>query len=182
MAEPAPPAMAVRVVGDDGNDVEPGVEGDLLCQGCGEFVGYVQGRAFTEACYPADGWFSTGGRATISADGFIRITGRTKDLVIRGGENVPVKEIEDLLARHPKVRTAAVVAAPHERLGEIGCAFVVAEDNESVELAELRDYFEEAGVTRQFWPERLHVLAEMPMTPSGKIQKLKLREIAQAEV
>lgn len=175
------PAMAVRVVGDGGHDVEPGVEGDLLCQGCGEFVGYVQGRAFTEACYTADGWFSTGDRATMSSEGFIRITGRTKDLVIRGGENVPVKEIEDLLARHPKVRTAAVVAAPHERLGEIGCAFVVAEDDESLEFAELRDYLAAAGVTRQFWPERLHVLAEMPMTPSGKIQKFKLREMAQTE-
>ncbi len=175
------PAMAVRVVDDDGNDVEPGAEGDLLCQGCGEFVGYVQGRAFTEACYTSDGWFSTGDRATISSDGFIRITGRTKDLVIRGGENVPVKEIEDLLARHPKIRTAAVVAAPHDRLGEIGCAFVVAEGDDAPTLAELRDYFEQAEVTRQFWPERLHILAEMPMTPSGKIQKFKLREMAQNE-
>lgn len=175
------PQMAVRVVDDDGNEADPGVEGDLLCKGCGEFVGYVQGRAFTEACYAADGWFSTGDRARMSPDGFIRITGRTKDLVIRGGENVPVKEIEDLLARHPKVRSAAVVAAPHDRLGEVGCAFVVPEGDDPPTLGELSDYFETAGVTRQFWPERLHVLDEMPLTPSGKIQKFKLREAAQAD-
>ena len=171
------PSMAVRVVDESGNDVAPGEEGDLLCTGSGEFVGYVQGRAVTESCYVDGGWFTTGDRARIDADGFIRITGRTKDLLIRGGENVPVKEIEDVLIRHPNVRTAAVVGAPHERLGEVGCAFVVA-DGEPPTMGELRDHFERAGVTRQFWPELLHVLDEMPMTPSGKVQKFKLRELA----
>lgn len=174
------PSMAVRVVDEAGNDVVHGQEGDLLCKGCGEFVGYVQGRAFTEACYVDGSWFVTGDRARIDRDGFIRITGRTKDLLIRGGENVPVKEIEDVLIRHPKVRTAAIVGAPHDRLGEVGCAFVVAED-EPPTMAELREHFERAGVTRQFWPEHLHVLEEMPMTPSGKIQKFKLRELAQRQ-
>jgi cyclohexanecarboxylate-CoA ligase len=174
------PSMAVRVVDERGNDVAPGQEGDLLCKGCGEFVGYVQGRAFTEACYAAGGWFMTGDRARIDGDGFIRITGRTKDLIIRGGENVPVKEVEDVLIRHPKVRAVAIVGAPHERLGEIGCAFVVAE-GEAPTMAELRDHFDRAGVTRQFWPEQLRVLEEMPMTPSGKIQKFKLRELAQQQ-
>lgn len=171
------PAMAVRVVDEDGHDVATGEEGDLLCTGCSEFVGYVQGRSFTEACYAEGGWFMTGDRARMDEDGFIRITGRTKDLVIRGGENVPVKEVEDVLIRHPKVRTAAIVGAPHERLGEIGCAFVVPED-EPPTMAELREHFERAGVTRQFWPEQLHLLDEMPMTPSGKIQKFRLRELA----
>ena len=175
------PSMAVRVVDEAGTDVAPDEEGDLLCTGCGEFVGYVQGRAFTAASYADGGWFMTGDRARIDSDGFIRITGRTKDLLIRGGENVPVKEIEDVLIRHPKVRTAAVVGAPHERLGEVGCAFVVA-DGEPPTMAELRDHFGRAGVTRQFWPEQLHVLDEMPMTPSGKIQKFKLRELAQQQV
>ena len=174
------PSMAVRVVDEAGRDIPPGEEGDLVCTACGEFVGYVQGRAFTAVCYADGGWFMTGDRARMDSDGFIRITGRTKDLLIRGGENVPVKEIEDVLIRHPKVRTAAIVGAPHERLGEVGCAFVVAED-EPPTMAELRDHFEQAGVTRQFWPEQLHILDEMPMTPSGKVQKFKLRELAQPQ-
>lgn len=173
------PGMAVRVIDTEGHDVAPDVEGDLLATGCGEFVGYVQGRAFTEACYAENGWFITGDRARISADGFIRITGRTKDLLIRGGENVPVKEIEDLLVRHPKVRTASIVGAPDARLGEIGCAFVVCEEGAPPTLPDLCDHLDQAGVTRQFWPERLQILDEMPMTPSGKVQKFRLRELAQ---
>jgi non-ribosomal peptide synthetase component E (peptide arylation enzyme) len=108
-------------------------------------------------------------------DGFIRITGRTKDLIIRGGENVPVKEIEDVLVRHPRVTGVAVVAVPDDRLGEIGCACVLA-DGEPPTLDELRDLLRDAGVTTQFWPERLEVVDEFPTTPSGKVQKYKLRE------
>jgi len=168
--------MSVRVVDDDGRDVAPGGEGDLLCRSCGEFVGYVQGRAFTRDCYADDGWFMTGDRARVDDAGYIRITGRTKDLVIRGGENVPVKEVEDVLMRHPAVRSVAVVAAPDERLGEIGCAFVVLEGEETFTLHDMREHLERAGVTRQFWPERVELLDELPMTPSGKVQKFKLRE------
>ena len=172
------PGMAVRVVDPTGVDVAPGDDGDLLCHGCGEFVGYVQGRSFTEACYSPDGWFMTGDRARIDGDGYIRITGRTKDLVIRGGENVPVKEVEDMIVRHPDVRAAAVVGVPHERLGEVGCAFVICTEGRTLTMPGLRDHLERAGVTRQFWPEELCVIEEMPMTPSGKIQKFRLRELA----
>ena len=172
------PHMTVRVVDPTGKDVPPGDDGDLLCHGSGEFVGYVQGRAFTEACYSSDGWFMTGDRARINADGYIRITGRTKDLVIRGGENVPVKEVEDMIVRHPNVRVAAIIGVPHERLGEVGCAFVTCIEDRTLTMQDLRDHLERAGVTRQFWPEQLFVIDEMPMTPSGKIQKFRLRESA----
>lgn len=172
------PGNAVRVVDEDGRDVPGGVEGDLLVKGAFEFVGYVQGRAFTEACYVDGEWFVTGDRATLDDDGFVRITGRSKDLVIRGGENVPVKEVEDLLVRHPKVASVAVVAMPHPRLGEIGCAFVVPEGDDPPTLAELQQHLEAQQLTRQFWPEQVVVVPEMPMTPSGKVQKFKLREEA----
>jgi len=173
----AMPGMAVRVVDDDGRDVAPGTEGDLLCQGCAAFVGYVQGRDFTESSYTADGWFTTGDRARMDDDGFVRITARVKDIIIRGGENVPVKEIEDLLVRHPKIRTIALVGLPDERLGEIGCACVVPEGDEAPTMQELQQYLGAEKVTRQFWPERIEVVDEMPTTPSGKIQKFKLREL-----
>ena len=163
----------VRVVDEAGAPVL-GAEGDLQCQGTSLFAGYMAGREFT-AQHWTDGWFDTGDRAIMDADGYISIAGRSKDLVIRGGENVPVKEIEDVLMRHRAVGVAAIVAKPHERLGEIGCAFVQAV-GEAPTLADLTAFLDEQQVTRQFWPEDLVIVDELPMTPSGKIQKYRLRE------
>lgn len=172
------PGMEVSVRDGEGKSRPVGEEGELLTRGIATFAGYVQGRRFTEPFFDADGWFTTGDLARMDADGFIRISGRSKDLIIRGGENVPVKEIEDVLIRHPKVRNVAVVAAPHPRLGEVGCACVVPEGAEAPTFAELCAFLESERVTRQFWPEKLLVLAEFPMTPSGKVQKFRLREMA----
>jgi acyl-CoA synthetase (AMP-forming)/AMP-acid ligase II len=99
-------------------------------------------------------------------------------LIIRGGENVPVKEVEDVLIRHPMVRNVAVVAVPDARLGERACACVVAEPGARPSLDEICAFLRDEQVTRQFWPEDLLVLEEFPMTPSGKIQKFRLRDIA----
>ena len=172
------PGSEVAVRGEDGRRAANGEEGELVARGPGAFVGYVQGRRFTDKELDAEGWFATGDRARIDADGFIRISGRTKDLIIRGGENVPVKEVEDVLIRHPKVRNVAVVAAPHPRLGEVGCACVIVEGADPPTLAELTELLAAERVTRQFWPERVLVVAEFPMTPSGKVQKFRLRELA----
>ena len=164
----------VRVVDEDGHEVEPGVEGDLQFRGSLTFIGYLQGRALTESCF-RDGWFDTGDRAVMDDDGYISISGRTKDIIIRGGENIPVKEVEDVLIRHRAVANATVVAKPHDRLGEIGCAVIIA-DGEPPSLADLVAFLDEQGVTKQFWPEDLMVVDEFPMTPSGKIQKYQLRQ------
>lgn len=167
----------IRVIAESGKVLPAGTEGDLQARGVFEFVGYLQGREFTESFYTEDGWFETGDRATIDADGYVRITGRSKDLVIRGGENVPVKEVEDILLRHPAVAGVAIVAKPHERLGEVGCAFVVVEaGQEAPSLTDLTLILEEQSVTRQFWPEALEIVDAFPMTPSGKVQKYRLRE------
>jgi cyclohexanecarboxylate-CoA ligase len=168
----------VLVRADDGRPAPAGIEGELCARTPAAFVGYSQGRAFTERFFDANGWFATGDRATMDADGFIRITGRSKDLIIRGGENVPVKEIEDVLLRHPKVRSVAIVAVPHPRLGEVGCACLVPEGSTAPTFDEICAFLEAQQVTRQFWPERMLVLEEFPMTPSGKIQKFRLRELA----
>lgn len=168
----------IRVVDEDGEPVEPGVVGDLEARGTFEFVGYLQGRAFTESFYSDDGWFDTGDRAVLDDDGYVRIAGRTKDLVIRGGENVPVKQVEDVLLRHPAVAGVAIVAKPHERLGEIGAAFVIrAEGGDGPTLSDLTAHLEDQDVTRQFWPEELHLVDEFPLTASGKIQKFRLRDM-----
>lgn len=173
------PGMEVTVRDESGLDLPPGEEGLLYACGAFTFAGYVQGRAFTEACFTADGWFDTGDRARIDGDGYIRISGRTKDIIIRGGENVPVKEVEDVLLRHPAVRNVAVIGAADERLGEVGCACVIPEPGATLTMEELRAFLGEQQLTRQFWPERIELLDEFPMTPSGKIQKYRLREIVQ---
>jgi cyclohexanecarboxylate-CoA ligase len=168
--------VEVSVRGTTGDEVPVGQEGDLFARGAFMFAGYVQGRQFTEQCFTSDGWLITGDRARRDLDGYIRITGRSKDLIIRGGENVPVKEIEDLLLRHSKVRTVALVGLPDERLGELACACVVPEPGETLTLEELQAFLTEQQVTRQFWPERLDLMEELPMTSSGKVQKYLLRD------
>ena len=117
-----------------------------------------------------------GDRAIIDTDGYVSISGRTKDIVIRGGENIPVKEVEDVLLRHPNVANVAVVAQLHERLGEVGCAVILA-DGDPPTLADLITFLDEQNVTKQFWPEDLRVVDQFPMTPSGKVQKYHLRDI-----
>jgi cyclohexanecarboxylate-CoA ligase len=169
--------MEISVRDPAGSELLPGQEGDLFARGAQLFVGYVQGRRFTEQSFTADGWLKTGDRARRDADGYIRITGRSKDIIIRGGENVPVKEIEDVLLCHPKVRNVALVGVPDERLGEVGCACMILEPDETLALDELLTFLATRQVTRQFWPERLHVMTEFPMTPSGKVQKFQLRQL-----
>ncbi|MED6303801.1 MAG: AMP-binding protein, partial [Actinomycetota bacterium] len=167
------PGNQVRVI-DEGGEPVVGVEGDLQCSGSELFVGYMQGRDVTEASWEGP-WFDTGDRAVINDAGYIRITGRSKDIIIRGGENVPVKEIEDLLLRHPLVSGVAIVGKPDARLGEIGCVFVMP-SGEAPTLADLTEFLDTHSVTRQFWPEHLVIIEDFPMTPSGKVQKYKLRQ------
>ena len=174
------PGAEVILRDENGARSPVGVEGELYARTPAMFAGYSQGREFTARFFDAEGWFTTGDRATMDADGFLRITGRSKDLIIRGGENVPVKEVEDVLIRHPKVKNVAVVAVPDARLGEIGCACIVPDGDGPPTLGELCRFLAAEHVTPQFWPERLCVVAEFPMTPSGKIQKFLLREHAAA--
>jgi cyclohexanecarboxylate-CoA ligase len=170
------PGMEVRVCDTNRKPLPPGQEGDLYARGPFTFVGYIQGRVFTESFFDAEGWFTTGDLAVMDADGFIRISGRSKDIIIRGGENIPVKELEDLILRHPAVRQVALIAIPDERLGERACACVVLEEAAAFDLEQLREHLRRQRVTPQLWPEQVEVMAGFPMTPSGKIQKFRLRE------
>ncbi len=171
------PWMQLRIVDDEGVELPLGETGHLQVRGPNQTLGYFRRPDTYLASSSADGWFDTGDLAWRRDDGGIRISGRAKDLVIRGGENVPVVEIEALLYTHPKVRELAVIGLPDDRLGERACAVVVPSDESAPPtLAELVGALDAAGVAKQYWPERLEVVAEMPRTPSGKIQKYQLRD------
>ena len=169
------PWMEARIVDDRGRPCEGRQVGSLLVRGASQCLGYFKRPDLYAASLDADGWFDTGDLARSDGHGGIRIAGRSKDLIIRGGENVPVAEVESLLYLHPKVREVAVVAYPDERLGERACA-VVAPEGEAPALPELQRHLEAKGMARSFWPERLEIVDELPKTPSGKIQKFVLRQ------
>src|SRR5690606_2628176 len=172
------PWMEVEVVNDQHEPVAVGQEGNLLVRGASLFVGYLKRPELYQV--DADGWFETGDLATKNAEGYIRITGRTKDVVIRGGENIPVVELENLLYKHPVIAAVALVGCPDPRLGERLCAYVTLHNGyEPLSLEGVASYLSEQGVSRNYLPEYLEVMAELPRTPSGKIQKFKLRELAQ---
>lgn len=171
------PGMELRVVDENGRGVLTGREGDLLVRGPAQFAGYFKRPEFTADGHTTDGWFKTGDRATLDADGYVSITGRTKDVIIRGGENIPVVEVENLLYTHPKISGVSIVAIPDPRLGERACAVVIPREGQSVTLPEITAFLEGHQLSRQKFPERLEIVSEFPTTPSGKIQKYRLRQL-----
>ncbi|MFD0686413.1 AMP-binding protein [Actinomadura fibrosa] len=159
----------------------PGVElrldadGEILTRGPDLCLGYTD-PDLTERAFDGDGWYRTGDVGTVDGDGYLTITDRKSDLIIRGGENIGALEVEEVLLGMPGVAEAAVVAAPDPRLGEHAAAHVRMRAGEAAPtLAEMRAHFERAGLARQKWPEELHAVDDFPRTPSGKIQKFLLR-------
>ncbi|HVP07949.1 MAG TPA: AMP-binding protein, partial [Burkholderiales bacterium] len=166
----------VRVVDADGREAPRGTVGALQVRGASLFVGYLKRPQLYRL--DAGGWFDTGDLARMDEEGYIRICGRSKDVIIRGGENIPVAEIEAALYGIPSVVDAALVAMPDARLQERACAFVTLRHGERLDLEAVRRHLAQEGFSKHFWPERLEVLAELPRTATGKIQKFVLRELA----
>jgi cyclohexanecarboxylate-CoA ligase len=173
------PGMEIRVVDFDGTLCKPGEEGRLQVRGPFLFVGYAERLELTRNSFDGD-WFETGDLAAIDEEGYLDITGRTKDVIIRGGENVPVAYVENVLYEHPLIAGVAVVGVPDPRLQERACAVVTLADG-TLTLAEMQAFLKEKGVARQYWPESLEVVDELPRTASGKIQKFQLRARLQAQ-
>jgi cyclohexanecarboxylate-CoA ligase len=170
--------VAVKVVLTDGSPAPIEETGLLKVRGAQMCLGYYK-RPDMEP-YDAEGWFDTGDLAYSDAEGYIRINGRIKDIIIRGGENVPIVEIENLLFKHPAVLAAALVGFPDPRLGEKACAFVVLRPGHTFDLKTMQTYMAEHKVAKQYWPERIEEMTDMPRTPAGKVQKFLLREQAKA--
>jgi acyl-CoA synthetase (AMP-forming)/AMP-acid ligase II len=163
-----------------GNEVRIEDDGEVLVRGPELFVGY-RDTALDAAAFTPDGWFRTGDIGVVDGEGFLTITDRKKDIIIRGGENIASKEVEDVLARHPAVAEAAVVAAPDQRMGERVCAFVRLAPGATFGLEEARAHVAAAGLARHKAPERLEVVGDFPRTPSGKIRKVELRDALRDE-
>jgi cyclohexanecarboxylate-CoA ligase len=165
----------VRIVGEDGMPVTPGETGKLQVRGATQCLGYFRRPDVYAESVTADGWFVTGDLARDDGYGGIRIAGREKDIIARGGEKIPVVEVEAALLRHPTVKDVAVVGYPDERLGERGCAVIVG-DGDPPGLPEIQEHLSGLGMAKQYWPERVEYAGELPKTPTGKVQKFKLRE------
>lgn len=170
------PGVDVKIVDKTGQTKPVNESGRLMIRACSGFGGYLKRAHLNDI--DADGWFDTGDIAYQDEKGYIRICGRKKDVIIRGGENIPVAEIESLLYKHPNVAVVALVAYADERLGERACAIIKLKDQaQSLSFNELVDFLKTHNLAMQYIPERLEIWDEIPMTPSGKIQKFKLREL-----
>jgi 3-phosphoshikimate 1-carboxyvinyltransferase len=174
--------ITLRIVDDAGNDLPPGEEGNFEVLTPTMFEGYLNRPELTAAAVTADGYYRTGDLARIDAEGYLKITGRVKDVINRGGEKVPVVEVEQVLYTHPAVREVAIVAMPDERLGERACAFVVLKPGGELDFEKMQQYLDAQRVSKPYWPERLEIVEQLPYTPSGKIQKFVLRDQIAAEL
>ncbi len=158
-----------------GAELPIGQEGEITTRGPEVMLGYTH-WAHTEEAFDADGFFRTGDLAYITHGEFVTISGRKKDLIIRGGENISAKEIEDVLHAHPSIGEAAIVSMPHPRLGEGVCAYVIPAAGAAVDLASVTAVLSAAGLARQKYPERVEIVSDLPRTASGKVQKNLLRD------
>jgi cyclohexanecarboxylate-CoA ligase len=175
--------IEVRTSDETGRRQPAGNEGQLETRSPTMFERYLERPDWTADAYTDEGWYRTGDLAVIDAEGYLHLTGRVKDVVNRGGEKIPVVEIEQLLHEHDAVREVAIVGMPDERLGERACAFIVARRSAHtsalrLDLRAVQVFLDERRVAKQYWPERVEFVEELPKTPSGKIRKYLLREHA----
>jgi cyclohexanecarboxylate-CoA ligase len=168
--------VRIRVVDDQGAVLPANSPGHLQLIVSGQHVGYFQNKALYEASFQ-DGWYKTGDLGKLDEDGYVRILGRSKELVIRGGENIPVIEIENMLRDHPAIADVIIVGVPDERLGERCHAVVVPRTpGDALCLKDLTRHLETLDVTKQFWPEFLSTRDSLPRTATGKIQRFLVRD------
>ncbi|MGO9872802.1 MAG: AMP-binding protein [Acidimicrobiia bacterium] len=167
--------VEIRLVDDDGAPVAAGQAGEIWSRGPDLCVGYTD-PALCASAFDDDGWYRTGDMGVLDDDGFLTITDRLQDVIIRGGENLSAAEIEEAIATLPQIAEVAVVAAPDARLGEHACAVVrLTADVTSIELRDITGQLASIGLARQKWPEDLRVVSDFPRTTSGKIRKVDLR-------
>ena len=177
------PGTSVKIVDDDGQEVPRGEQGDIAYKGPMHMLEYINNADETRKLFTQDGHSRSGDLGIMDADGYVRVTGRLKDIVIRGGLNISVRQIEDQLTAHPAIRAVAAVGMPDENLGERLCCYVVLSDgHETLALPEVSEYLLAQGLAIQKVPERLEIVPELPMTATGKVQKHVLRADITAKI
>lgn len=173
----------VRIVDKNRCALPDNAEGEELSRGPNVFVGYLKEPELTEKVLDKDGWFYSGDICTRDKQGYIKIIGRSKDIIIRGGENISSSEIENILFDHPDISDSAVVGMPDQRLGERSCAFVVLKKPEStLTLKDIQCFFQHKRIARYKHPERIEIVTALPRTASGKVKKFMLRQALKEKV
>lgn len=169
--------VEIKVVDDARKTLPPGCEGEEASRGPNVFMGYFDEPELTARALDEEGWYYSGDLCRMDEAGYIKITGRKKDIIVRGGENISSREVEDILLQHPKIHDACVVAMPDERLGERSCAYVVLKaPHHSLSPEEVVAFFSRKRVAKYKYPEHIVVIEKLPRTASGKIQKFLLRK------
>ncbi|MET2644078.1 medium-chain fatty-acid--CoA ligase [Escherichia coli] len=169
--------VEIKVVDDARKTLPPGCEGEEASRGPNVFMGYFDEPELTARALDEEGWYYSGDLCRMDEAGYIKITGRKKDIIVRGGENISSREVEDILLQHPKIHDACVVAMPDERLGERSCAYVVLKaPHHSLSLEEVVAFFSRKRVAKYKYPEHIVVIEKLPRTASGKIKKFLLRK------
>lgn len=169
--------VEIKVVNDARKTLPPGCEGEEASRGPNVFMGYFDEPELTARALDEEGWYYSGDLCRMDEAGYIKITGRKKDIIVRGGENISSREVEDILLQHPKIHDACVVAMPDERLGERSCAYVVLKaPHHSLSLEEVVAFFSRKRVAKYKYPEHIVVIEKLPRTASGKIKKFLLRK------
>jgi non-ribosomal peptide synthetase component E (peptide arylation enzyme) len=170
----AVPGMGVRILDEKDVEVPPGEEGEICCHGPGVMLGYWQDPERT-ASVLKDGWFHSGDYGVMNSSGYLRVTGRKSDIIIRGGMNISPAEIDELLLEHPDIADVSVVGYPDRVMGERACAFIVSRGSAQLSLDDIRAFMRDRKVMVQKIPERLIFVDSLPRTATGKVEKYQLR-------
>jgi fatty-acyl-CoA synthase len=170
------PNTEIKIVDSEGKTVPAGERGELCTRGYLVMAGYDHDPAATARAVDSEGWLHTGDLAVMRSDGYFRITGRAKDMIIRGGENIYPAEVEALLNRHPKVSEVQIVGVPDEKLGEIAIAWIRLRAGESASEQEILDFCRDKIAYFKI-PQHIRFVDSFPLTISGKVQKFRIREI-----
>ena len=176
IGQPVCPYDEIITVDFQGNPTPPSQEGELIARGPGIFTGYFRNAQANEDAFTADGYFRTGDLAVIDKNGILRITGRVKDIIIRGGENIGAQEVEELISSHPSVEYVAVVAMPDPDLGEQICAYIKAVKGAGLAHENIIAHLEQIGASKKFFPARIEFVEEIPLTAAGKADKKILKK------
>jgi 2,3-dihydroxybenzoate-AMP ligase/mycobactin salicyl-AMP ligase len=176
VGKPCCPYEQIKVVNETGKPLSPDHEGELVTKGPGIFAGYLKNPGENEKSFIKGGYFRTGDQARIDGSGNLKITGRTKDIIIRGGENISPAMVEELLCSHPRIADAAVIGMPDKELGEKVCAYLRLTEGTPLDPEEIKSFMDRQGASKLLIPERFEFVIALPLTEAGKHDKKALRE------